>query len=141
MNLQRNLVAKQLFPDDKLKRNDQWFEKCAEFLPKLSSFLEEELTDEDRIEYSDRCVKYLTRLAFFTYLARKERDNALATGYEKYPKGQYNSDASTALARNHASSEVSLRELLAELETALKLRASLNQSAISHHRVILSNAG
>jgi hypothetical protein len=123
------------------KSSDDWFLKLKVFLTEITSLLDEEVEDDDRAEYADDLVRAISKLARFTYCVRGERDRALAAGYDKFPKGQYNSAESDAQARNYASEEVRLRDLLQELERALNLKASLNQSALSLYRTKLSNGG
>ena len=121
-------------PGSKGSREDNWVELLAAYLTELDTLITEDVLDDDRIDYGDDLAKALYQIAKFKYLARGARDRALARGYEQFPKGQYNSDASTALARNFASEEVRLRDLLEEMEAAIKLRASLNQSAVAYYR-------
>ena len=117
------------------KTGDDWFAKLVPFLAHINSLLEETpVDDEGRTDYADDLVRALNKLARYTYLSRRARDHALAEGYEKYPRPTYHSDAAVALAREYASEEVSLRGLLEELEAALKLAASLNQSALAYAR-------
>jgi hypothetical protein len=123
------------------KTHDDWFAKLVPFITHVSELLDERIGDDERIGYGDDLIRALSKLARYSYLVRWERDKALAAGYEKFPKPQYNSDAAEALARNYASEEVRLRDLLSELEAALKLRASLNQSALSYQRAQLTNGG
>jgi hypothetical protein len=132
-----NLSAKEIL---NLKTSDEWMDRLTDFLHELSDLLEEKVKDEDLIEYGERLVIARSRLAKFNYVVRRFRNESLAKGYERYPRGDYNSDASTALARQFASEEVRLRELCRELEQALDMRFELNRSAISTARAIMQHA-
>jgi hypothetical protein len=128
--------------NQELDISEEWMDDLAIFILFVDKLIKKKVKDEeDRIDYGDDLAKALNRLSKFTYLVRGERDHALAAGYVMYPKGQYNSDAQVALARNHASEEVRLRGLLEEMEAAIKLRASLNQSALAYFRTIAQYAG
>jgi hypothetical protein len=117
------------------KTGDDWFGKLKPFLTHIDTLLEETpVDDEGRTEYADDLTRALNKLSRFTYLVRNARNKALADGYDHFPKGQYNSAESDAQARNYASEETSLRGLLEDLEAALKLAASLNQSALAWAR-------
>ena len=133
-------IENRLYPDQlslwggKLKKDETWMSRLSDFLPKLNELIQEAVKDEDRMEYGDDLARFDAHLANFTYLVRKERDLALAKGYQMYPKGEYNSDAQVALARQYASEEVRLRELLADLGRALHQRMSINTTAITVYR-------
>jgi hypothetical protein len=107
----------------------------------VDELIERKVENDERVEFGEDLSRALYHCAKFGYLVRKERDKALAIGYEKYPKPQYNSDAAEALARNHASEEVRLRALLEEMVDALRLRFDLNRSAIASAREEMKNAG
>jgi hypothetical protein len=123
------------------KSADDWFPLLKKFLIEVTSLLDEEVEDEDRSEYADDLVRTISKMSSFTYLVRNLRNNALAAGYDRWPKGAANSDEQVAQARNYASEETSLRELLKELERALHLKASLNQSSMATFREKMKNGG
>ena len=114
--------------------NDTWFDQLTAWLPRVFETLERKVPDEERPQYNDELVGILGTLAGFEYLARGERDLALAMGFEKYPKGSCNADEQIALARKFATHEDRLHKLLKELHDAARTRLSVNQTNINFLR-------
>jgi len=142
MKSELRLYTQQLnLPGGKLGLDETWMTRLVQWLPQTDALITRSIADEDRIEYGEALLIRLNHLSKFVYCARRERDLALGAGYEKHPKGAYNSASQEALARKYATEEICLREYLNELEIALKLRLEMNRTAIVNHRTFLQNAG
>ena len=125
------LYANQIgLPGGRLKPDESWIDRFISWLPETDRLLLESVQDEERVEYGEALLKRLANLTKFTALARAARDKALGNGYDKYPKKDYNCTSQDAFARRYASDAIVLREFIKDLETALKLRISLNTTAI-----------
>lgn len=99
--------------------------------------LEKRSNDDNRSDINDLAIALLGWLDELIMNSRRERDIALAAGYDKYPKGAANSEEQIAQARRHATKEICLHEFLKDLRSNLRLKVSTNQSAMkeNHARI------
>jgi hypothetical protein len=129
------IPAKSLrLPGGKGDRTDNWVTLFMDWLPSVMEMLARKVGDNERPAYNDELSATLGTIAGYEYLARGERDRALAHGFERFPKGTCNSDEQVALARNVASEEDRLHKLLKELHEAVRTRLSSNQTSINFYR-------
>jgi hypothetical protein len=104
------------------KRGQSFSDTLAAFIKHVTRLTQETVDEEGLSEYRTRLGVANAEAKALLYFTRKFRDKALAEGFEKYPKGSYNSEASIALARQYASLAIRVHEAVKDQIEAIRVR-------------------